>query len=1524
MKQFYLPLVLFFSLLISQFSWSQVKVGDNPTQISPFTVFELESTDKGFLPPRLTTTQRNGIDKQTAPLGLMIYNLDRNEVQYLNEEISIDATGKRLVVRTWESATSGASLTRPDAPEAGELYFDPDTGSLEVWNGSQWLSVSLGATTSSPTLLIDGSMLTIVGGNTVDLSTIIGQSGPRGGTGATGPAGPPGPAGPTGGDDQTLTLSGTTLSIQNGNSVDLTVFTNTDSQTITASLSGTILQLLPENTTVTETLDLAYFDNTGTDDQNLSFATSTSTTEGELVIESGNPVTLITSGTLSLVNINSSTLTLVSTATHGQLIQVNEGGNTGYRLLASNHLHHGDIGTNAVDLSVQTAVSTSTGARGNYSFASGRNSIASGHYSYASGRDAEASGDYSFASGRNSIVSGQYSFAGGLDTSATGNYSVAMGRASVASGTYSIALGNDTQALGFASMSWGGTSSTASGSYSTSWGGGQAIGDWSTAFGRTTEAAGNSSYARGLNTKASGNYSSAWGLSSTALGSVSTVWGWTATASGSTSTAGGAFTTAESFGQTSLGIYNTPHTGTPSETGIVPTDRLFVLGNGTGTTSRSDALVILKNGDTSINGDLTVSGTVQITNLPTGVATDVLVVADTSGNLRQLPITRAGTDTQTLSLTGDVLSISGTNSVSLDDFSQDITGSVFNSATNSLTIAISDGASQTLDLSQLDQDIADLNFDSATNSLTVGITNGTSSTVDLSALDNSGTDSQTLSLTGDVLSISGTNSVSLDDFSQDITGSVFNSATNSLTIAISDGASQTLDLSQLDQDIADLNFDSATNSLTVGITNGTSSTVDLSALDNSGTDSQTLSLTGDVLSISGTNSVSLDDFSQDITGSVFNSATNSLTIAISDGASQTLSLATLGSTTVSGTLTLRSGTSSYTLPNLKGATDQVLTMLDASSGTTTWTTPEDLTFIVSGTTVLSRVGTATHDFVFGATQFDNIVGTADDARFFFDKSKGAFRAGYASGTTWNNANIGDRSTAFGYNTEASGDRSTAWGEDTEASASNATAWGSDNIASGIRATAWGQFTQATANNATAWGENTEATGAYATAWGQNTTASGTLSTAWGALTTASGTLSTAWGAATTAESYGQTTLGLFNTAHPSGANASGYNPFTDQTDRLFVIGNGAENAGTIIRSDALVMLKNGNTTLNGALTINASYTTTSYTLPIGGGTNGQVLSMQDATTGTTTWTTLTGGGVAQNINGLNYNTATASLTVGISGGTSQEISLATLGSTTVSGTLTVNQATRLGSSTLLRNPGTYAAPGSPSAILGIEGATEARLRLIAGEEDGDSGTRAPNIDLYGNNASQDGGRIDFIAGNTTAHTVPSDGAAMRFYTYASTSSPRNQAMTLTSSGTLLIGKTTADTASRVYKLEVEGNALVNGELWGSGTASYTYPDYVFESYFEGVSSYNNNYSLPTLKEVESFVKTHKHLPGVQSREEVSSEGWNISKNIQSNLEKVEELYLHTIEQQKQLDAKDAEIKALKERLAKIEAALGIE
>ena len=64
---------------------------------------------------------------------------------------------------------------------------------------------------------------------------------------------------------------------------------------------------------------------------------------------------------------------------------------------------------------------------------------------------------------------------------------------------------------------------------------------------------------------------------------------------------------------------------------------------------------------------------------------------------------------------------------------------------------------------------------------------------------------------------------------------------------------------------------------------------------------------------------------------------------------------------------------------------------------------------------------------------------------------------------------------------------------------------------------------------------------------------------------------------TTARSYAETAIGYHNTVYtPSGAGAT--SPIS--TDRLFVIGNGTLS----IKSDALVMLKNGNTTFSGTVT----------------------------------------------------------------------------------------------------------------------------------------------------------------------------------------------------------------------------------------------------------------------------------------------------------------------------------------------------
>ncbi|WP_452601289.1 hypothetical protein [Pontimicrobium sp. MEBiC06410] len=106
------------------------------------------------------------------------------------------------------------------------------------------------------------------------------------------------------------------------------------------------------------------------------------------------------------------------------------------------------------------------------------------------------------------------------------------------------------------------------------------------------------------------------------------------------------------------------------------------------------------------------------------------------------------------------------------------------------------------------------------------------------------------------------------------------------------------------------------------------------------------------------------------------------------------------------------------------------------------------------------------------------------------------------------------------------------------------------------------------------------------------------------------------------------------------------------------------------------------------------------------------------------------------------------------------------------------------------------------------------------------------------------------------------------------------------------------------------------------------PDYVFEKYYKGKSKLNPDYKMPTLKEVELYTKANNHLPEVPSAEEMQANGIELKVMNLKLLQKIEELTLYTIEQQKEIDSQNEELKsqknknkALENRLDKIEALL---
>lgn len=114
--------------------------------------------------------------------------------------------------------------------------------------------------------------------------------------------------------------------------------------------------------------------------------------------------------------------------------------------------------------------------------------------------------------------------------------------------------------------------------------------------------------------------------------------------------------------------------------------------------------------------------------------------------------------------------------------------------------------------------------------------------------------------------------------------------------------------------------------------------------------------------------------------------------------------------------------------------------------------------------------------------------------------------------------------------------------------------------------------------------------------------------------------------------------------------------------------------------------------------------------------------------------------------------------------------------------------------------------------------------------------------------------------------------------------------TSSTNGKIYIGSTaTYPSSTGDYKLFVEGGILTE-KVKVALRSTANWADYVFAA----------DYKLMPLAEVENFISKNNHLPGIKSATELAENGLDIAEMQAKHMEKIEELTLYAIEQDKKI------------------------
>ncbi len=205
---------------------------------------------------------------------------------------------------------------------------------------------------------------------------------------------------------------------------------------------------------------------------------------------------------------------------------------------------------------------------------------------------------------------------------------------------------------------------------------------------------------------------------------------------------------------------------------------------------------------------------------------------------------------------------------------------------------------------------------------------------------------------------------------------------------------------------------------------------------------------------------------------------------------------------------------------------------------------------------------------------------------------------------------------------------------------------------------------------------------------------------------------------------------------------------------------------------------------------------------------------------------------------------------------------------------------------------------NPSSKLEIEGASPI-LTIDATDTGGDSeiffDTRRDDTGTNYNTA-----RI--VADAANGYSTPT----LSFYVIRGDGAGWDRTLTIKSNGSNNTGNVGIGTSDPSNKLEVNGT-IRSKEVKVEATG---WPDYVFDP----------DYDLKSLEEIEKFIQSNHHLPEIPSAKEMEAKGVQLGEMNRLLLKKIEELTLHTIQQQKEIERlknDNKEIEKIKQQLAKL-------